>query len=109
MQKERKTLVMRVGKSHEGFMFDTKAPLGSKEFKPKIPSVSEDNYLRKTSGNSSARPGSRAGYRGEQQVQQTNNQQPTTEEKNCQNSVNASEHPIRVVDSGDTIWCPLVD
>ena len=50
MQKERKTLVMRVGKSHEGFMFDTKAPLGSKEFKPKIPSVSEDNYLRKTSG-----------------------------------------------------------
>ena len=35
--------LMRVGRSHEGFMF--------------VFSVSEDNYLRKTSDNSSARPG----------------------------------------------------
>jgi len=78
MQKERKTLVMRVGRSHEGFMFvfsvvPASTPAiyifrlgrrprtrrrysGRRNFKPNIPSVSEDKYLRKASGNSSARP-----------------------------------------------------
>jgi len=45
MQKERKTLVMGVGSSHEGFVFVFSV------------SLSEANYLRKRSGNSSARPG----------------------------------------------------
>ena len=84
MQKERKTLVMRVGRSHEGFMFvfsvvpaSTRAIYifrlgqrprtrrrhsGRRNFKPKIPSVSEDNYLRKASGILAQ---GRAGYRGE--------------------------------------------
>ena len=77
---ERKmTLVMRVERPHERFMFmfsvvpastpaiyifrqgrrprTRRRHSGRRNFKPKIPSVSEDNYLRKPSGNSSARPG----------------------------------------------------
>jgi len=85
---ERKmAIVMRVERPYEGFMFmfpvvpastpaiyifrlgrrprTRRRHSGRRNFKPKIPGVSEDNYMRKPSGNSSARPG---GLQGRKRV-----------------------------------------